>query len=243
MYFFKYFVTLILFLSLNYNIVVAEHHENVIVEDPIVVESDFDLNQTYGKEKDYSDVDPIVNFNREVWDFNLGLDKAFFRPVTRGYVNVVPDPFRRGLGNAMENFFKTPQYFVNNTLQGKIDGAFSIDDKESLPIIFDLIQNEGLSLGTSCGVNIAGAIRLGKELGPTLFCIANMTVCIFCLSKAMSVIPVGFTYATYGGLTITAVTIFGILKYKQIPNIYGIIGIGLIVIGVVLVNYLGKTNS
>jgi cysteine synthase A len=35
-----------------------------------------------------------------------------------------------------------------------------------LPIIFDLIQNEGLSLGISCGVNIAGAIRLGKELGP-----------------------------------------------------------------------------
>ena len=59
----------------------------------------------------------------------------------------------------------------------------------------------------------------------------------------MNVIPVGFTYATYGGLTITAVTIFGILKYKQVPNIYGIIGIALIVIGVVLVNYLGKTNS
>ena len=37
--------------------------------------------------------------------------------------------------------------------------------------------------------------------------------------------------------------LFNILKYKQIPNIYGIIGIGLIVIGVVLVNYLGKTNS
>jgi cysteine synthase len=47
-----------------------------------------------------------------------------------------------------------------------IDGAFSIDDQQSLPILFDLIQNEGLSLGTSCGVNIAGAIELGKELGP-----------------------------------------------------------------------------
>tara|TARA_B100000700_G_scaffold193881_1_gene213554 strand:- start:465 stop:683 length:219 start_codon:yes stop_codon:yes gene_type:complete len=35
-----------------------------------------------------------------------------------------------------------------------------------LPILYDLIQNEGLSLGTSCGINIAGAIRLGKELGP-----------------------------------------------------------------------------
>ena len=50
--------------------------------------------------------------------------------------------------------------------EAKIDGAFSISDNESLPIIYDLIQNEGLSLGTSCGVNIAGAIRLGKILGP-----------------------------------------------------------------------------
>ncbi len=53
-----------------------------------------------------------------------------------------------------------------NFAEAKIDGAFSINDHESLPIIYDLIKNEGLSLGTSCGVNIAGAIRLGKELGP-----------------------------------------------------------------------------
>ena len=44
----------------------------------------------------------------------------------------------------------------------------------------------------------------------------------------MSVIPVGFAYASYGGLTISAVTIFGIFKYNQIPNTYGIIGIILI---------------
>jgi len=55
---------------------------------------------------------------------------------------------------------------TKNFATAKIDGAFSISDKESLPIVFDLIQNEGLSLGTSSGVNIAGAIRLGKELGP-----------------------------------------------------------------------------
>ena len=53
-----------------------------------------------------------------------------------------------------------------NFAEAKIDGAFSIDDHESLPILYDLIKNEGLSLGTSCGVNIAGAIKLGKELGP-----------------------------------------------------------------------------
>ena len=55
---------------------------------------------------------------------------------------------------------------TKNFEDAKIDDAYSIDDHESLPILYDLIQNEGLSLGTSCGVNIAGAIRMGKELGP-----------------------------------------------------------------------------
>ena len=77
---------------------------------------------------------------------------------------------------------------------------------------------------------------------PTIFCILSIIACIFCLSKAMNIIPVGFTYATYGGLTITAVTLFGIFKYNQIPNIYGIIGIALIIVGVILLNTLGKTT-
>ncbi len=78
---------------------------------------------------------------------------------------------------------------------------------------------------------------------PTIFCIISIVLCIFCLSKAMNIIPVGFAYATYGGLTITAVTIFAIVKYNQLPNIYGTIGIILIIIGVILVNYLGKLSS
>ncbi len=79
-------------------------------------------------------------------------------------------------------------------------------------------------------------------LVPTIFCVASIVACIYCLSKAMNFIPVGFTYATYGGLTITAVTLFGVFKYNQIPNIYGIIGIMLIIIGVILLNTLGKTT-
>jgi len=78
---------------------------------------------------------------------------------------------------------------------------------------------------------------------PTIFCVTSIVLCLFCLSKAMNLIPVGFTYATYGGLTITAVTLFGIIKYNQLPNIYGSLGIILIIIGVVLVNFLGKVNS
>jgi small multidrug resistance pump len=78
---------------------------------------------------------------------------------------------------------------------------------------------------------------------PTIFCIISIVLCIFCLSKVMMIIPVAFAYATYGGLTISAVTIFSILKYNQLPNIYGTIGIILIIIGVILVNYLGKVSS
>ena len=80
------------------------------------------------------------------------------------------------------------------------------------------------------------------KLTPTIFCITSIIVCIFCLSRAMTIIPVGFTYATYGGLTITAVTLFGIFKYNQVPNIYGVTGIILIIIGVILLNTLGKTT-
>ena len=78
---------------------------------------------------------------------------------------------------------------------------------------------------------------------PTIFCVTSIVLCLFCLSKAMNLIPVGFAYATYGGLTITAVTLFGIIKYNQLPNIYGSLGIILIIIGVILVNYLGKVSS
>ncbi len=46
------------------------------------------------------------------------------------------------------------------------DFSWQIPDEEALPIVFDLVQEEGMCLGGSPGINIAGAIRLAKELGP-----------------------------------------------------------------------------
>jgi len=80
------------------------------------------------------------------------------------------------------------------------------------------------------------------KLTPTIFCATSIIICLYCIAKAMTVIPVGFTYATYGALTITAVTLFGIIKYNQAPNLYGIIGLVLIIFGVVLLNTLGKVK-
>ena len=48
------------------------------------------------------------------------------------------------------------------------------------------------------------------KLTPTIFCVLSIVICLFCISKAMTIIPVGFTYAIYGALTITAVTLFGV---------------------------------
>ena len=80
------------------------------------------------------------------------------------------------------------------------------------------------------------------KLTPTIFCVTSIVICLFCISKAMTIIPVGFTYATYGAMTITAVTLFGIFKYNQTPNLYGTIGLALIVSGVILLNIFGRVK-
>jgi cysteine synthase A len=56
---------------------------------------------------------------------------------------------------------------VTANLQGApIDDAYEIPDDEALPIIFDLLEHEGLCLGGSSGINVAGAIRMARDMGP-----------------------------------------------------------------------------
>ena len=56
---------------------------------------------------------------------------------------------------------------ITANLEGApVDRAFQIDDKEALQIVFELAEREGLLLGGSSGINVAGAIRLAREMGP-----------------------------------------------------------------------------
>tara|TARA_B100001996_G_scaffold292443_1_gene232636 strand:+ start:767 stop:967 length:201 start_codon:yes stop_codon:yes gene_type:complete len=66
---------------------------------------------------------------------------------------------------------------------------------------------------------------------------------MYALSLVMKSIPVGVTYASFAGLCIIATSLVGLIKFNQVPNIYVIIGLGLIVAGVLMVNLLGKTNT
>jgi cysteine synthase A len=105
---------------------------------------------------------------------------AFLKEKNAGIVIGCADPY----GGAMYEYFRTGEAKVSpggsitegiglgritpiaQMAKANVDAAFMISDEEAVAIIYDLLQHEGLCLGGSSGVNIAGAIRLAKQLGP-----------------------------------------------------------------------------
>ena len=78
---------------------------------------------------------------------------------------------------------------------------------------------------------------------PSIMTAITIVLCMYSLSHVMKAIPVGVTYASFAGLTIIATATVGVIKFGQIPNLYTIIGLGLIIAGVLMVNLMGKTNT
>ena len=79
-------------------------------------------------------------------------------------------------------------------------------------------------------------------LVPSLLTALMIIGCMFTLSIVMKTVPVGITYASFAGLCIIATTIVGIYKFHQMPDLYTIIGLILIISGVLIVNIVGKTT-
>ena len=77
---------------------------------------------------------------------------------------------------------------------------------------------------------------------PSIITAITIVLCMYALSMVMKTIPMGITYASFAGLTILATVVVGIFKYNQMPNLYGIIGLALIVAGVLMVNLLDNSN-
>jgi cysteine synthase A len=85
------------------------------------------------------------------------LGAALYSYYTRGELKSEGSSITEGIGQGR----------VTRNLEGAaIDLAYQIPDEEAVPIIFDLLEHEGLCLGGSSGINVAGAIRLAKDLGP-----------------------------------------------------------------------------
>jgi cysteine synthase A len=85
------------------------------------------------------------------------LGSALYNYYTAGELKAEGGSITEGIGQGR----------VTANLEGlKVDRAYQIPDAEALEVVFDLVQHEGLCLGGSTGVNVAGAIRLAKDLGP-----------------------------------------------------------------------------
>ena len=96
-----------------------------------------------------------------------------------------------------------------------------------------------VALGTASNIFAKEAEGFTK-LFPSLLSALTIVLCMYCLSQVMKTISAGYTYATFAGLCIIATTIIGIMRFNQWPNFYAFIGLIFIIIGVVLVNLLGK---
>ena len=90
------------------------------------------------------------------------------------------------------------------------------------------------------------ALKASEEftrLVPSMIVVIGYGIAFYFLTLVLRVIPVGITYAIWSGLGIVLVTVVGIFLYKQTPDLPAMIGMGLIVAGVVVINVFSKTGS
>ena len=99
-----------------------------------------------------------------------------------------------------------------------------------------------VALGTAANGFAKGAQGF-TLLIPSFLTAITIVGCMYALSLVMKTIPVGITYASFAGLCIIATSVLCIYKFNQMPNLYTMIGLTLIIAGVLMVNLLGKVNS
>ena len=75
---------------------------------------------------------------------------------------------------------------------------------------------------------------------PSMITGITIVLCMYALSMVMKNIPMGITYASFAGLTILATVAVGVIRFKQIPNLYSVIGLIFIITGVLMVNLLSN---
>jgi len=81
------------------------------------------------------------------------------------------------------------------------------------------------------------------KLGPSFIVVVAMVAAFYFLSIATKTIPIGVAYAIWSGVGIVFITAIGALVFKQVPDVYAIIGLSLIVAGVLVINLLSKTGG
>ena len=100
-----------------------------------------------------------------------------------------------------------------------------------------------LVIGVTLGVISNSAAKSADGftvLIPSIVSAITIVMCMYTISFVSKTIPIGITYASFAGLAIVATVIVGVIRFSQIPNLYTIIGLFLIIVGVLMVNLLGN---
>lgn len=103
-----------------------------------------------------------------------------------------------------------------------------------------------LAIAIVAEVVATSALKASEEftkLAPSAVVIVGYGVAFYFMTLVLRVLPIGITYAIWSGLGIVLVAVIAFFLYKQIPDIPAIIGMGLIISGVVIINVFSKTIS
>jgi len=93
------------------------------------------------------------------------------------------------------------------------------------------------------GTNALKASEEFTKIIPSIIVVAGYGVTFYCMTLLLRTLPVGIMYALWSGLGIVLVTITGAFIYKEIPDVPAVIGMGLIIAGVVVINIFSKTTA
>jgi small multidrug resistance pump len=82
-----------------------------------------------------------------------------------------------------------------------------------------------------------------SEFLPSTYVVLSYTTSFYFMMLAMKTIPVAITYSIWAAIGISAITILGALKYKEIPDLLAILGLGLIIVGVIILVFFSKMGA
>lgn len=103
-----------------------------------------------------------------------------------------------------------------------------------------------LAIAIVAEVTATSALKASAEFSkpvPSIIVIVGFLIALYFMSLTLRTIPVGITYAIWSGLGIVLVGVAAFVLYKEVPDIPAVIGMGLIILGVVVINVFSKNIS
>ena len=98
-------------------------------------------------------------------------------------------------------------------------------------------------IGEVIGTTYLKSTNNFSEFLPSTYVVLGYGTAFYFMMLAMKTIPVAITYSIWAAIGISAITILGALKYKEIPDLLAILGLGLIIVGVIILVFFSKMGT